>query len=132
MQGTRLGIKTIYTIFKLDNLNLKNIKRFSVDGRKLVELKHDNYLLITTSEFPLPSICRSDQVEDWFEGLAECLNWNLRKKQLPFNPASATSPKEDDDLETVIVTKTMVRQRSREHESFKSSKQNSHEKSVHF
>jgi len=58
---------------------------FSVDGRNTTELKPGFYLSITTSEFPLPSICRSDQVNDWFEGLAKCLHWNQRQKQLPFN-----------------------------------------------
>ena len=56
-----------------------------MDGRNTTELKPDYYLSITTSEFPLPSICRSDQVNDWFEGLAQCLHWNQRQKQLPLN-----------------------------------------------
>lgn len=58
---------------------------FSVDGRNLTELKHGFHLSITTSEYPLPSICRSDQINDWFEGLATCLHWNQRQKQLPLN-----------------------------------------------
>lgn len=33
----------------------------------------------------MPSICRSDQLNDWFEGLATCLHWNDRQKQLPLN-----------------------------------------------
>jgi hypothetical protein len=58
---------------------------YSIDGRNTTELKPDYYLSITTSEYPLPSICRSDQINDWFEGLAQCLHWNQRQKQLPLN-----------------------------------------------
>jgi len=36
---------------------------------------------ITTAQFPLPAICAKDQIEDWFDRLAECLHWNVRKQQ---------------------------------------------------
>lgn len=58
---------------------------YSIDGRNTTELKSGYFLSITTSEYPLPSICRSDQINDWFEGLAQCLHWNQRQKQLPLN-----------------------------------------------
>ena len=58
---------------------------FSVDGRANTELKHGHQITLTTSKFPLPSICRNDQLNDWFEGLATCLHWNERQKQLPLN-----------------------------------------------
>jgi NAD+ kinase len=29
----------------------------------------------------VPSICAQDQITDWFDSLAECLHWNVRKKQ---------------------------------------------------
>ena len=30
----------------------------------------------------MPSICRFDQLGDWFESLADILHWNLRQPQL--------------------------------------------------
>lgn len=39
---------------------------------------------ITTSCYPLPSICVRDPVSDWFESLAQCLHWNVRKRQAHF------------------------------------------------
>lgn len=39
---------------------------------------------ITTSCYPLPSVCVRDPVSDWFESLAQCLHWNLRKRQAHF------------------------------------------------
>ncbi len=36
---------------------------------------------ITTSVYPVPSICRFDQLGDWFESLAGILHWNLRESQ---------------------------------------------------
>lgn len=41
-------------------------------------------ITITTSRYPLPSICVRDPVSDWFESLAQCLHWNVRKKQAHF------------------------------------------------
>lgn len=38
-------------------------------------------LRVTTSIYPVPSICAQDQISDWFDSLAECLHWNVRKKQ---------------------------------------------------
>jgi hypothetical protein len=37
---------------------------------------------ITTSVYPVPAICRFDQLGDWFESLADILHWNMRKSQL--------------------------------------------------
>ena len=58
---------------------------FSIDGRANRELNEGTQLRVTTSSYPLPSICRSDSINDWFEGLATCLHWNERQKQLPLN-----------------------------------------------
>jgi NAD+ kinase len=38
-------------------------------------------LRVTTSIYPVPSICAQDQISDWFDSLAECLHWNVRKRQ---------------------------------------------------
>lgn len=38
---------------------------FSVDGRLSHQLTKDYQITITTSEYPLPSICRSSQLNDW-------------------------------------------------------------------
>ncbi|XP_031519486.1 NAD kinase isoform X6 [Papio anubis] len=69
----------------------RNTAWVSFDGRKRQEIRHgDRRLLsrpsisITTSCYPLPSICVRDPVSDWFESLAQCLHWNVRKKQAHF------------------------------------------------
>lgn len=43
---------------------------------------------ITTSCYPVPSLCCHGLVYDWFESLAECLHWNIRKKQTHLSDAS--------------------------------------------
>ncbi|CAF4075427.1 unnamed protein product, partial [Rotaria sordida] len=53
----------------------------SVDGRNRHELHRQDSVHITTSVYPVPSICRFDQLGDWFESLADILHWNLRKAQ---------------------------------------------------
>ena len=39
---------------------------------------------MTTSVFPVPSISAQDQIQDWFDSLADCLHWNVRKRQKTF------------------------------------------------
>ncbi|XP_028850491.1 NAD kinase isoform X1 [Denticeps clupeoides] len=53
----------------------------SLDGRKRQEICHGDSITITTSCFPVPSICSRDPLNDWFESLGQCLHWNVRKKQ---------------------------------------------------
>uniref|UniRef100_A0A4W3HYD9 NAD(+) kinase n=1 Tax=Callorhinchus milii TaxID=7868 RepID=A0A4W3HYD9_CALMI len=59
----------------------RNTAWVSFDGRSRQEIKHSDSITVTTSCYPVPSICCYDLVYDWFEGLAECLHWNVRKKQ---------------------------------------------------
>jgi len=66
-------------------LDARNTASCSVDGHNIGQLKPGDSLIISSSDYPLPSICLSDQVTDWFEGLGHCLHWNQRKKQLPLD-----------------------------------------------
>lgn len=69
----------------------RNTAWISFDGRKRQEIRHGDSIQITTSCYPLPSICCHDLVYDWFEGLAECLHWNVRKKQNKFSEMTDSS-----------------------------------------
>lgn len=62
----------------------RNTAWVSFDGRKRQEIHHGDSISITTSRYPLPSICVRDAVSDWFESLAQCLHWNVRKQQAHF------------------------------------------------
>ncbi|XP_077998298.1 NAD kinase-like isoform X2 [Glandiceps talaboti] len=53
----------------------------SFDGRNRQEIHQGWRVKITTSIYPVASICRDDQVSDWFDSLAECLHWNVRLRQ---------------------------------------------------
>ncbi|XP_037031911.1 NAD kinase-like isoform X5 [Bradysia coprophila] len=59
----------------------RNTSWVSFDGRNHQELLHGDSLRVTTSIYPVPSICAQDQISDWFDSLAECLHWNVRKSQ---------------------------------------------------
>ncbi|XP_069097113.1 NAD kinase isoform X1 [Pleurodeles waltl] len=63
----------------------RNAAWVSFDGRKRQQISHGDSISITTSCYPLPSICFRDPVNDWFNSLAECLHWNVRKKQNHFS-----------------------------------------------
>ena len=51
----------------------------SYDGRQSIELKKPLDLIITTSEFSVPTVAKEDQ--DWFSTLQELMQWNIRIKQ---------------------------------------------------
>ncbi|KAG8505525.1 NAD kinase, partial [Galemys pyrenaicus] len=62
----------------------RNTAWVSFDGRKRQEIRHGDSISITTSCYPLPSLCVHEPVSDWFESLAQCLHWNVRRRQAPF------------------------------------------------
>ncbi|XP_025413247.1 NAD kinase-like isoform X5 [Sipha flava] len=73
----------------------------SFDGRNQQELCADDSLRVTTSIYSVPSICAQDQITDWFDSLAECLHWNVRKRQKHFEELSdLTHSKYDDALDS--------------------------------
>jgi len=61
------------------------------DGRQRHLMMKSDSLIINTSKYPLASICHHDPVNDWFDSLAACLHWNVRKPQTPFNVSRASS-----------------------------------------
>lgn len=54
----------------------------SFDGRNRRELRPEEFICISLSPYPVPTVCRKDQSLDWFESLQRCLGWNNRVKQL--------------------------------------------------
>ncbi|XP_042806534.1 NAD kinase isoform X1 [Panthera leo] len=77
----------------------RNTAWVSFDGRKRQEIRHGDSISITTSCYPLPSICVRDPVSDWFESLAQCLHWNVRKKQAYFEEEEEEEDEEDEEDE---------------------------------
>merc|ERR1719420_1325083 len=73
----------------------RNTAWVSFDGRMRQELCHGDSLRVTTSIYPIPSICSQDQISDWFDSLAECLHWNVRKKQKTLDEDSSNDPYAD-------------------------------------
>jgi len=70
----------------------RNTAWVSFDGRMRQELCHGDSLRVTTSIYPIPSICSQDQISDWFDSLAECLHWNVRKKQKTLDDSGQVDP----------------------------------------
>ncbi|CAG5123329.1 unnamed protein product, partial [Candidula unifasciata] len=74
----------------------------SFDGRDRQEIHQGDSLRITTASYPVPSICAADQIEDWFDGLAVCLNWNLRLQQRPLQVSSSVTSIDSLDSESSV------------------------------
>ncbi|KAI9219962.1 ATP-NAD kinase-like domain-containing protein [Blastocladiella britannica] len=64
----------------------RNTAWASFDGRHRIELKQGDFVSITASKYPFPTICHQDQSRDWFHSLARCLHWNERQRQKAFAP----------------------------------------------
>eukprot|EP00741_Cyanophora_paradoxa_P003797 tig00000718_g3691.t1 len=66
----------------------------SFDGRERHELRPADAVLVRASAYPPPPFCKQDETTDWFESLAGCLHWNLRKRQNPLKkgPAPPATP----------------------------------------
>lgn len=75
----------------------RNTAWVSFDGRSRQELQIGDCVKIKTAVHPFPSICLKDPIDDWFNSLAECLHWNMRKLQR--GPSSTPSIVSLDSVE---------------------------------
>ncbi|XP_050347969.1 NAD kinase-like isoform X8 [Nymphalis io] len=83
------------------SLEARNLASISFDGRSQLILRPGDSLYVTTSVYPVPSICAQDQISDWFDSLAECLHWNVRKKQKQIDELSDMTHSSSDTLEEI-------------------------------
>ncbi|RYP70308.1 hypothetical protein DL769_005014 [Monosporascus sp. CRB-8-3] len=77
------------------------------DGKGRVELKKGDYVTITASQYPFPTVMRTDT--EWFDSVSRTLQWNTRAAtQKGFDPQiggqNGSSDKEDDEPEWDIDT----------------------------
>ncbi|XP_045488836.1 NAD kinase isoform X1 [Pieris rapae] len=79
----------------------RNAMWVSFDGRNRQALQHGDSLYVTTSVYPVPSICAQDQISDWFDSLGECLHWNVRKKQKQMDELSDVTHSSSDTLDDI-------------------------------
>ncbi|KAJ4355574.1 uncharacterized protein N0V89_003594 [Didymosphaeria variabile] len=57
----------------------------SFDGRERVELKPGDYVTISASRFPFPSVLPLDRKsKDWIDSISRTLQWNSRQRQKSF------------------------------------------------
>lgn len=77
----------------------RGVAMVSFDGRNRQEIHQGVSLRITTASYPVPSICAHDQIRDWFNGLADCLHWNVRKAQKALSSCPSLTSLDSIDLE---------------------------------
>ncbi|KAJ1521255.1 hypothetical protein ONE63_002938 [Megalurothrips usitatus] len=84
------------------NCDARHTAHVSFDGHCPQELRMGDSLRVTTSKYPVPSICSADQITDWFASLAECLHWNVRKRQKHLDELSdLTHSSSNDTLDSL-------------------------------
>ncbi|PNF34069.1 NAD kinase [Cryptotermes secundus] len=87
------------------NSDARSTACVSFDGRYQQEMHVGDSLRVTTSVYPVPSICAQDQISDWFDSLAECLHWNVRKRQKHLDELSdLTHSSSNDTLDSLDHT----------------------------
>lgn len=59
------------------------------DGKGRIELRQGDYVTITASQYPFPTVTRTDT--EWFDSVSRTLRWNVRAAaQKPFDPDGAS------------------------------------------
>mmetsp|Transcript_75109 Transcript_75109/g.178526 ORF Transcript_75109/g.178526 Transcript_75109/m.178526 type:complete len:574 (+) Transcript_75109:76-1797(+) len=53
----------------------------AVDGKEVIELNWGDSLEVSVSPFPLPTLCKDSETDDWFRSVNTSLRWNLRREQ---------------------------------------------------
>ncbi|RPB17634.1 ATP-NAD kinase [Morchella conica CCBAS932] len=56
----------------------------SFDGRQRIELQQGDYVMITASRFPFPSVQSKGENKDWFDSIRRTMNWGVRARQEAF------------------------------------------------
>ena len=84
------------------NMEIGKVHSLSASAGVFINFHHSSTfsfspisIKITTSCYPVPSICCHDLVYDWFESLAQCLHWNVRKRQARLADISDSSDTEN-------------------------------------
>lgn len=108
MPGTRLGCRLMAERDRRSNMETGTYHQLSLSAavsfHRFLFLRFRinfppafllNSIKITTSCYPVPSICCHDLVYDWFESLAQCLHWNVRKRQARLADVSDSSDTEN-------------------------------------
>jgi len=53
----------------------------SIDGKDICQLQLGDYVEVSMSPNPVPTICCMNETKDWFSSVHESLQWNRRKEQ---------------------------------------------------
>ena len=78
------------------------------DGKGRVELKYGDHVTITASQYPFPTVMRTDT--EWFDSVSRTLQWNTRAAtqkgfdNKPVGGSGSGSAKGDDEPEWDIDT----------------------------
>jgi len=98
----------------------RNTAWASFDGRHRIELKQGDFITVTSSRYPMPTICLNGQSNDWFNSLRRCLKWNDRVRQKAFSssdnyipgPISVNQLKTelDEAMKTIMENASVINQ----------------------
>jgi NAD+ kinase len=56
-------------------------------------LAEGDYIKVTASKYPFPTVCAEERSVDWFQSISRTLRWNEREKQKSFVVVEEDRPK---------------------------------------
>lgn len=69
------------------------------DGKGRLELRQGDYVTITASQYPFPTVARTDT--EWFDSVSRTLRWNVREAtQKAFDPSAGDGDSGEWDIDT--------------------------------
>jgi NAD+ kinase len=66
------------------------------DGKNRQELQRGDSVIVTTSIWPVPLICKTEETSEWFMDLTDIFNWNKRERQKSFSHDDYDSSSSDE------------------------------------
>jgi len=61
------------------------------DGKEDINLERGDFVVVTVSKYPVPSVCARSESHDWFRAIKESFNWNERKVQKALQSTSTST-----------------------------------------
>lgn len=71
----------------------------SFDGRNQVSLDKGDYVCISMSPWPMPTVSMVNPTVEWFRSVHSRLNWNVREIQKGYNGEKAKGDADEEEFE---------------------------------
>lgn len=105
-RGVRHGL--VSTVEGVSSLNVRfsshpDINKIEADLEFARSNVEGDYIKITASKYPFPTVCAEERSVDWFHSISRTLRWNEREKQKSFVVVEEDRPKETKEKVPKVI-----------------------------